>query len=76
MRLSIKVIANAKENKILEESEGKFKVYLREKAINGRANKALIELLSDFFGTKKSRIRIVRGLKSREKIVELFDYER
>ena len=37
----------------------------------GRANAALTELLSDFIGVPRSRLRIVRGVTSRNKIIEV-----
>ncbi len=37
----------------------------------GKANKELVELISDFFGVAKSQVQIVSGLKSREKIVRI-----
>ena len=76
MKITVRVVPNAKENRIVKESEEKLRVYIREKPREGRANKALIELLSEFFGAEKSRIRIVKGLKSREKVVEIADYEK
>jgi hypothetical protein len=70
MRLSIKVIPNAKQNKIVEES-GRMKVYLTAPPVEGKANKALIEFLSEHFKVKKNQIRIVRGEKSRDKVLEI-----
>jgi len=46
-------------------------VYLNEPAIEGRANKKLIELLADYYQTKKYNIKIIKGQKQREKIVEI-----
>lgn len=46
-------------------------VKIREKPIDGEANKWLIEALSDFFDVPKSRITILRGHTLREKVVEV-----
>ncbi|GEM_PF-429265 len=70
MTLNIKVIPNSKENKIIEETD-RLKIYLKERAQDGKANKALIDLLAKHFSCKKSQIKIVKGEKSREKIVEI-----
>lgn len=70
MRLNLKVIPNAKQNKIVEES-GRIKVYLTAPPVEGKANKALIEFLSEHFKVKKNQIRIVRGEKSRDKVLEI-----
>ena len=40
-------------------------------ALEGRANEALIDVLSEHFGVKRSTIEIVKGLKSRYKIVNI-----
>ncbi|NQU18271.1 MAG: DUF167 domain-containing protein [Candidatus Saganbacteria bacterium] len=70
MKLNIRVITKAKHQKIVKE-EGRLKVYLTVPPIDGKANKALIKLLAEYFGVKKSRVRIIKGLKSRDKIIEL-----
>ena len=46
-----------------------LKVYLTAPAVEGRANKALIEVLADYWGVKKSQIEITKGLKIRHKTV-------
>jgi len=68
MRLNIKVIPNAGRNKIVKEP-GRLKVYLTAPAVEGKANKALIEFLAEHFKVKKSKISIVKGFVSREKEV-------
>lgn len=40
-------------------------------ALDGRANKAVVEVLAEFYKVKKSSVRIIRGEKSREKVVEV-----
>ena len=70
MVINIRVVPNAKENKIIEES-GRLKIYLNSPAQDGRANKALINMLSKHFSVKKSSIRIIKGEKSRDKIIEI-----
>jgi hypothetical protein len=72
MKLNIKVIPNAKQNKLVEEP-GRVKVYLTAPAVEGKANEALIEFLAEHFKTKKNKISIIRGIKSREKVVEIRD---
>ncbi|HEC87650.1 MAG TPA: DUF167 domain-containing protein [Thermoplasmatales archaeon] len=66
----VKVIPNAKKNEVIREEE-KLKVYVNVPAKDGKANRALIETLADFFNVKKRDIKIVSGEKSREKIVQI-----
>jgi len=70
MRHSIRVIPRAKQNKVVEE-EGRVKVYLTAPPVEGRANQALIEVLAAHFQVRKGDIRIVKGEKSRDKIIQI-----
>ena len=70
MRIKVKVVPRAKKERI-EEAEGGLKIYLSSPAQKGKANKRLIELLADYFKTKKYNIRIARGHTQREKLIEI-----
>ncbi len=70
MKLNIKVIPRASKERIIEEN-GTLKVYVTSPAVDGRANKAVIESLAEYFKSKKRMIRIISGEKSRNKIVEI-----
>lgn len=70
MRLTVRVQPNAKQNKIVEET-GRFKVFLTAPPVEGKANAALIEFLAEHFKTRRSRIRIIKGERSRDKVVEI-----
>jgi len=70
MRFNVKVVPNAKQNKVVEEA-GRLKVYLTAPPVEGKANKDLIEFLSEHFGVKKNKIKIIRGEKLRDKVVEI-----
>jgi len=67
-KVFIKVVPNAKKNRIVEELS-RLKVYVTAPAVDGKANKALIESLADHFGIKKKDISILFGEKSRDKII-------
>lgn len=68
MKLEIKVIPGARKNALQQEGD-LYKIYLQAPPVEGKANKALVEFLSDYFHVPKSRIDIIKGLKSRHKIV-------
>ena len=72
MILKLRVIPSAKQNAIKSEKDI-LKVYLSAPAIEGKANKALIKFLAEHYDVKKSQIAIIRGEKSRDKIVEIKD---
>lgn len=70
MILEIKVIPNARRNEIKLEND-KYKVYITSPAVDGKANKKLIEFLAGHFKVRKSGIFIKRGQKSRHKIIQI-----
>ena len=70
MIFNLRVIPKASRNLVKEEGKG-FKVYLTKPAQDGLANEQLIELLSKHLKTKKYKIKIIRGHKSRNKLVEI-----
>ena len=71
MRIRVRVTPNAREAGVVKVGEEDFEVKVDERAIDGRANKRLLEILSEHFSVPKSRISIVRGTKSRDKVVEV-----
>jgi len=70
MKIDIRIIPNAGKNKILKQDNG-LKIYINAPAVEGKANKALINILADYFDLPKSRINIIKGEKSRNKIVDI-----
>ena len=71
MLISVRVAPNAREARVTKTGETSFEVKVGEKAVGGRANKRLIEILSKHFNVPRSRIIVVRGAKSRDKMVEI-----
>lgn len=68
--LTIKVVPNASRSEIggwLD--DGVLKIRIQEPATDGKANKALISFLSKLTGVSKSRISIVSGKSSRQKVI-------
>lgn len=57
---------------MVEVDEG-LVVYLHARPHDGQANEALVKMLAKYFGVPKTRLKIVGGLRSREKIIEVLD---
>jgi len=57
----------ARKNGILGEQNGALKLAVTAPADQGKANKAVLELLRDVLGLKRSQIELLKGDKSREK---------
>ena len=75
---SVKVVPGASRNSV-SGVEGEFlKVRLVAPPIEGRANQALVELLSKVLMVPKSKVHITRGLSSKRKsiLVESYDPRR
>lgn len=72
MKISVKVHPGSKVEKV-ENSGGKIEIWTRAKAHDGEANRAVVEILNKKLGVAKTRIRVVSGGKSKEKIVEIED---
>ncbi len=53
------------------EDGGRIKVYLTAPPLDGRANDALIRFLASHFGVRHGAIEIIKGLKSRNKVIKI-----
>ena len=75
MRIDIKVVPGAKKIAIKQERDiwkgEAWKVYITAPAVDGKANKALIDVLAEYFQVRKSQIEIIKGLKSRHKTISI-----
>ena len=71
MLISVRVTSNAKEARVTKTGETSLEVRVDEKAVGGRANKRLMKILSEHFNIPRSSITIVRGTRSRDKIIEI-----
>lgn len=71
MKVSIKVKPNAKENRVEEIGENQFLVKVKAPPKENRANQEVIETLAEYFEVPKSRVSILTGLKSSQKIVKI-----
>ena len=72
MRITVKIRPNAKADQVEKLSEGIFSVRVKAPAKEGKANNALIKVLSDYFDIPKSRISLVKGLGSKNKILDIY----
>ena len=71
MKLNIHAIPNSKSSEIIKIDENTYKIKVDSSAAEGKANKRLIEILAEHFNVPKSSVKILKGLKSRNKIVEI-----
>jgi len=67
--LSVLVQPRASRTKIVGEHDGRLKIALAAPPVDGEANAALIEFLSDALNVRKADVRLVDGETSRRKRV-------
>ena len=67
-KFKIKVVANSKIN-LIDFCDEYIKVKIMARAVEGKANKAIIDFLSDELKIAKSKISIVNGEKSSIKTI-------
>ena len=70
MLISIRVTTRAKKESV-KSRDNVLRVCVNQPPEDGRANEAVIKLLAEHFKISKSQIKIVKGEKSREKIIEI-----
>ncbi len=71
MIISIKVHPNSQKQDVVKINDNEYKVELKEKAKNNKANIELITLIARYFKTDFSNVKIKSGLTSRKKLVEV-----
>lgn len=76
IRIAIKLTPKASKNAVQgwaedENGERVLKCSVTAVPENGKANEALIKLLSKHYGVSKSSIKLIKGEASRQKIIEI-----
>lgn len=71
MKIGVKVKVRSSMRNVVKNSDGTYTAFLMSLPVKGRANEELIELLSHEFGVAKSLVKIIKGLHSKNKIVEI-----
>ena len=71
MELQVRVQPKARRNSIEVVDGSKLKVCVTTAPEGGKANDAVVVLLAKSLGIAKSHIRILRGRKSRDKLLDI-----
>lgn len=71
MYIRVVVSPGAKKERIERLGSDHFNVSVKEKAERNAANQRMLEVLSAFFGIPTSRLKIVTGHHSRNKIINV-----
>jgi uncharacterized protein YggU (UPF0235/DUF167 family) len=64
----VRVKPGSKKGPLVETgADGELTIYVREQAVDGKANAAVVRLLADYLGVPRSRIELASGATSRTK---------
>ncbi|MDD4931592.1 MAG: DUF167 domain-containing protein [Candidatus Colwellbacteria bacterium] len=74
MRLiKLKVFPGSKKDIVEVRGADSFAIKVRAPAEDGRANDSAISLIADYLGVSSSKLRLVKGHRSRSKILEMWE---
>ncbi len=71
MRITVRVVPRAKKREIKRQSDGSYRVKVLSPPIDGRANKEVVEVIAKEFDVKRSQVFIIKGEKTRDKLIEI-----
>ncbi len=69
--IEVRVEPRSSREEIRDVTGGVLKVKLTAPPVDGAANSQLIKLISKEFGVKKSAVKVIRGERSRNKVVKI-----
>ncbi len=70
-KIFVKAKPFAKEEKITKIDEINFIVAVKEPPKDGKANRAIIKAIASYFNVAPSRVNLVSGFSSRNKVFEI-----
>ncbi len=71
MKIQVRVHPRARRERV--QRGDVWEVWVREAPEKGMANRRLVELVAEELGVPKTKIRIIRGAASRNKLLEVED---
>ena len=71
MKITVIAKAGKKENKVVKISDVLYEVWTKMPAKENKANEDIIYQLSEYFNIPKSKINLLLGKTSKEKVIEI-----
>ncbi len=71
MKISVKIKPGSKKECVERVDGTNFIIHIKAPPVDGKANDALVRVLSDYFGVHRSQISIIRGAASKYKLIEI-----
>ena len=69
--ISVRVTPKARRNEVSVDQDGMLRVHVTVAPEDGKANAAVIKLLAKALGLAKSRLTLIRGAASRDKVFRI-----
>ena len=71
--VKVKIVPGSSKNKIIGVYNDSLKITITAPPVEGKANKKCIAYLSKYFDLAKSRIDIISGQTSKNKLIKIYD---
>lgn len=71
MYIKVKAYPKSKREEVIQTSENRFEIKVKEKAEMNMANKKIIELVARHFGVVEGKVKIVNGHQSPSKLLSI-----
>ena len=73
--LEVRVKPGSKKGPVIQTAlDGSLLIFVREQAVDGKANSAVIDLIADYYGLPRSSVQLVSGRTSRRKFFKIQGY--
>lgn len=73
MKITVRIKLNKSKEGVEKISETEFVVYTKKPAVEGKANEDIVKQLASYFKVSKTNSYIVKGAKSKTKVIEIRD---
>mgnify|MGYP001419257190 CR=1 FL=1 len=71
MEIQVKVYTKSARSRVVKAKDGKIMAYVKSRAQNNLANLELIQVISKYFNKDENEVKIIKGQKSTNKILEI-----
>ena len=71
MRITVTVKPGSKKGPLVEEVDGNYLIYVAERAVDGKANEALIKILAEHLNLKPKNLTLEAGFTSKIKRIRI-----
>lgn len=71
MKILVRVKPSAKTSEVVKINEGQYRAKVKAPPKENKANVELINAISEYFNVPQAQIHILKGLKSKTKLIEV-----